>query len=170
MESELFGYVKGSFTGALSDRQGMLARASSGRSGQGLAFLDEVSWLTLSMQAKLLRAIQERKVRRVGAFEEEDIDCKIVCASNKDLKSLVKQGLFLPDLYARISTFEFHISPIRERQCDIEPIIKNMKMGEQFLDILHKSGRHVAQLDTTYNVRSLEQYVRRFEVLGKIVL
>ena len=93
-----------------------------------------------------------------------------MCASNKNLKALVAQGLFLPDLYARISTFEFHISPIRERQCDIEPIIKNMKMGEQFLDVLHKSGRHVAQLDTTYNVRSLEQYVRRFEVLGKIVL
>lgn len=165
IESELFGYVKGSFTGALGDRQGMLARAK-----EGLAFLDEISWLTLPMQAKLLRAIQNRTVRRVGAYEEEGINCKIVCATNKPLADLVKQGLFLPDLYARISTFEFDITPIRDRTCDIEPIIRSMKMGESFIDALKKSGKNVLNLDTRHNVRSLEQYVRRYEVLGRIVL
>lgn len=165
IESELFGYTKGSFTGALGDRQGMLARARD-----GLAFLDEISWLTLPMQAKLLRAMQNKTVRRVGGYDEEPINCKIVCATNKVLSELVKQGLFLPDLYARISTFEFDITPIRERPCDIEPIIRSMKMGEAFLDALKKSGRNVGNLDTRHNVRSLEQYVRRYEVLGRIVL
>lgn len=165
MESELFGYMKGSFTGAMGDRQGMLARAKG-----GLAFLDEISWLTLPMQAKLLRAIQNKTVRRVGGFEEEPIDCKIVCATNKSLEGLVKQGLFLQDLYARISTFEFDITPIRERPCDIEPIIRSMKMGETFLQALKASGRNVLNLDTKHNVRSLEQYVRRYEVLGRVTL
>jgi two-component system response regulator PilR (NtrC family) len=163
MESELFGYVKGSFTGAMGDRQGMLARAKG-----GLAFLDEISWLTLPMQAKLLRAIQNKTVRRVGGFEEEPIDCKIVCATNKSLDGLVKQGQFLPDLYARISTFEFNITPIRERMCDVEPIIRSMKMGEMFLNALRASGKNLHNLSFPHNVRSIEQYVRRFEVLRRI--
>lgn len=165
MESELFGYIKGSFTGAMGDRQGMLARAKD-----GVAFLDEISWLTLPMQAKLLRAIQEKTVRRVGSYEEEEINCKIVCASNRNLKELVSKGLFLEDLYARIRTFEFDITPLRDRLCDVHPIIKSLKFGEEFLNELRKTGKNVGNLNLEYNVRSLQAYVHRFEVYGRLVL
>lgn len=165
IEAELFGHVKGSFTGATGDKQGLLAKAKD-----GLLFLDEIGELPILMQAKLLRAIQEKRVRRVGAFEEEEINCKIVCATNRNLSKMIDSGEFRQDLYARISTFEIHLKPLRERQCDIIPIIKSMKYGEQFLDALHKSGNNFKNLDTRFNVRSLEQYVNRFEVLGRVIL
>lgn len=165
MESELFGYVKGSFTGAVGDRQGLLAKAKN-----GVAFLDEIGEMPISMQAKLLRAIQEKKVRRVGATEEEEINCKIVCATNRNLSKMVDEGKFRQDLYARISTFEIDIKPLRQRECDIIPIIKSMKSGEQFLMALEKAGKHYTTLNTKHNVRSLQQYVSRFEVLGRIVV
>lgn len=165
MESELFGYERGSFTGAIGTKQGLMADAEN-----GVIFFDEIGELPLTVQAKLLRAIQEKKVRKVGGSDEKEINCKVVCATNKNLNQLVVDGLFRQDLYARISTFEVYLKPLRERQCDIIPIIKSMKMGEQFLDALHKAGYNSKNLDTKHNVRSLEQYVRRFEVLGRVAL
>jgi two-component system response regulator PilR (NtrC family) len=165
MESELFGYTKGSFTGAIGDKQGLLAMAKD-----GVAFLDEIGELPLSMQAKLLRAIQEKQVRRVGGSFEEPISCKIVCATNKDLKDMVELGAFRQDLFARISTFELSILPIRKRTCDIVPIIESMKHGKEFLEALDKKGIQAESLKAEHNVRSLQQYVARFEVLGRIVL
>ena len=165
IESELFGYVKGSFTGAVGDKQGLLARAKN-----GVAFLDEIGELPISMQAKLLRAIQEKRVRRVGGTDEEEITCKIVCATNRSLPLMVEQEKFRQDLYARIGTFEVHVKPLRERMCDVVPIIQSMKSGQGFLNALVAVGKHHSALNLRHNVRSLQQYVNRFEVLGRVVL
>lgn len=164
VESELFGYVKGSFTGAVGDRQGLLAAAKD-----GVAFLDEIGELPLSVQAKLLRAIQEKQIRRVGATVDEPISCKIVCATHRNLEKMVSEERFREDLYARISTLKLNITPLRLRTCDIVPIIKSLKCGAAFLEALE--GRVApSSLDLKYNVRSLQQHVARFEVFGRIVL
>lgn len=164
IESELFGHKKGSFTGASEDKKGMLSMAND-----GVIFLDEIGELPLLMQGKLLRAIQEMKVRRVGSNEEIDINCKFVFATNKDIPRMVREGTFRQDLYARMSTFEVWISPLRQRICDIIPIIGNMPKGKDFLQ--HCVGLDIDpkhQLDLQHNVRSLHQYVRRFAVLGSV--
>lgn len=165
IESELFGYVRGAFTGAMGDRQGLLAEAKN-----GVVFLDEIGEMPIAMQSKLLRAIQEKQIRRVGGTKEEPITCKIVCATNKDLNDMVEQGKFRQDLYARISTFEIDIKPLRHRECDIIPIIRSIKCGDKFLEALSKAGKHHTSLNLKHNVRSLQQYVNRFEVLGRVVL
>lgn len=165
IESELFGYKKGAFTDASGDKQGLMAKAND-----GVLFLDEVGELPMPMQAKLLRAIQDKKIRRVGGVVEEDINCKFVCATNCDIKDMVSKGLFRQDLYARISTFELHIKPLSKRRCDIIPIIKAMDGGSEFLEALSKEGKSADQLEPTLNVRSLQQYVTRYQVLKRIVL
>lgn len=164
VESELFGYSKGSFTGATGDRQGILAAAKD-----GVCFLDEIGELPLAAQAKLLRAIQEKQIRRVGSVTDESISCKIVCATHRDLESMVELGTFREDLYARISTLIVRVSPLRDRLCDIIPIIKSLKSGNEFL--LALEGKILpGGLNLKYNVRSLQQHVARFETLGRIVL
>lgn len=165
IESELFGYTRGSFTGATGDKQGLLAAAKD-----GVAFLDEIGELPIAMQAKLLRAIQEKQVRRVGGTVEEPISCKVVCATNRNLATMSENGSFRQDLYARISTFEIHVTPLRQRTCDVVPIIESMKFGKAFLEALIKQGWHPSALNTKHNVRSLQQYVARYEVLGRVVL
>ncbi len=114
MESELFGHKKGSFTGALADKQGLFQAAE-----RGTLFLDEVAELPLHMQVKLLRAIQEKSVRPVGAAREEAVDVRILSATHKDLADLVKSGEFRQDLYYRINVIELHVPPLRERPEDI---------------------------------------------------
>lgn len=165
IESELFGYVKGAFTGADNTRQGLMATAKD-----GVLFLDEIGELALSVQAKLLRAIQDKQIRRVGGRDMEDINCKFVCATHRDIKKMVKNNEFRQDLYARISTFEVHIKSLRERECDIELIILSLQGGKEFLAELHKQGHGLHKLDLSLNVRSLQQYVRRYSVLGRIIL
>lgn len=164
VESELFGYSKGSFTGATGDRQGILAAAKD-----GVCFLDEIGELPLAAQAKLLRAIQEKQIRRVGSVTDESISCKIVCATHRNLESMVDKGTFREDLYARISTLIVNVTPLRIRPCDIIPIIKSLKSGNEFLAAIE--GEILpGGLDLKYNVRSLQQHVARFETLGRIVL
>lgn len=165
IESELFGYIKGSFTGAEGDRQGLCAVAKD-----GVLFLDEIGELPISVQAKLLRAIQDRKIRRVGGKLEEDISCKFVCATHRNLRKMVIEHHFREDLYARISTFELHIPPLKERPEDIEYLILHQKGGDKFLQSLRASDKRITDIDLTFNVRSLERAVKRFNVLGKIIL
>ena len=98
----------------------------------GVMFLDEVGELPMNVQAKLLRALQERKIRKVGANREEEINCKFVCATNQNLQAMVKEGTFRKDLYARICTLEINISPLRERLPDIEPICNSIDGGKEF--------------------------------------
>lgn len=165
IESELFGHTKGSFTGADSSRAGLFAIAND-----GALFLDEIGELPMQMQGKLLRALQDKTIRRVGSKEEEPINCKFICATNKNVKGMVEQGTFRQDLYARISTFELHIKSLSERRGDVVSIVNSFVGGQQFLKALSDSGRSVHDLNLSLNVRSLQQYVTRYNILGRIVL
>lgn len=115
LESELFGYVEGAFTGAKKGGKIGLFEAANG----GTLFLDEVSEMDYSLQAKLLRAIQEGRIRPVGGVEEIEVDVRLISASNADLQAYIEEGKFRRDLYYRLSTFQIHIPPLRERRNDI---------------------------------------------------
>lgn len=144
LESELFGYVEGAFTGARRGGKIGLFEAANG----GTLFLDEVSEMDLGLQAKLLRALQEGRVRPMGGVEEVEADVRLVCASNADLPSYIAAGKFRRDLYYRLSTFQIHIPPLRERQADIpalalvilQELSKKLKrsvtISQEALDIL----------------------------------
>ena len=165
IESELFGHERGSFTGAESTKQGLCAVAKD-----GVLFLDEIGELPVGVQAKLLRAIQDKKVRRVGGNKEEDISCKFVCATHRDIRQMVADKLFREDLYARISTFELHIPSLKDRPTDVEAIILTLQGGQKFLEALRQADYRISDLDLTYNVRSLQRAVKRFDVLNTIIL
>ncbi len=114
LESELFGYVKGAFTGATANRKGLFEA-----SHKGTIFLDEIGEMSPAMQVKLLRVLQERKVRPVGAHEELDVDTRVIAATNRDLPSMVKDNSFREDLYYRVSVIPIELPPLRERSEDI---------------------------------------------------
>jgi len=118
MESELFGHVKGAFTGAAGDKAGLVKSADG-----GTLFLDEIGELTLSLQVKLLRVIQEKTVRRVGGEKEDPVDVRFVCATNADLAREVEEGRFRTDLYYRLNVISIHIPPLRDRMEDLKPLI-----------------------------------------------
>lgn len=164
IESELFGYKRGAFTGAEGDRQGLLAMAKD-----GMLFMDEIGELPLQGQSKLLRALQDRVIRRVGSTVEEEINCRIVFATNKNLRKMVERGLFRQDLYARISTFEFEVKPLRERKCDLELICKSITGGDAFYT-KHGEMLHDGRLPLEHNVRSIQQHIRRYTVFDKVML
>ena len=115
LESELFGYVEGAFTGAKKGGKIGLFEAANG----GTLFLDEVSEMDYSLQAKLLRAIQEGRIRPVGGVQEIEVDVRLISASNADLNTYIQQGRFRRDLYYRLSTFQIHAPPLRDRRQDI---------------------------------------------------
>ncbi|BAU47684.1 type 4 fimbriae expression regulatory protein PilR [Sulfurifustis variabilis] len=123
MESEFFGHKKGSFTGAVQDKEGLFKAADA-----GTLFLDEVGDLPLTMQVKLLRAIQEKSIRPVGSQTEIKVDVRVVCATHKDLNELVRQGRFRQDLYYRLNVIQLHIPPLRERAEDI-PLLADQLCG-----------------------------------------
>jgi transcriptional regulator with PAS, ATPase and Fis domain len=162
MEAELFGYVAGAFTDAKRTTDGLIIAATG-----GVMFFDEIALLPMDLQAKLLRVIQERTVRKVGGKVEEAVDCKFVFATNRDLRSMVEDGVFMKDFYARISTLELKISPLRERKCDIIPITKSLPNGDAFLS-KYSDELTSGVLDLSLNVRSIQQYVIRYAVLGRI--
>jgi two-component system response regulator PilR (NtrC family) len=121
MESEFFGYRKGAFTGAADDRQGFFQAADG-----GTLFLDEVAELPLTMQVKLLRVIQEKRVRQVGATTEESVDVRIICATHQDLKQLVEQGRFRQDLFYRLNVIELRMPALRECREDIPSLAQHI--------------------------------------------
>lgn len=169
VESELFGHKAGAFTGANVSKSGMLAAAKD-----GVLFLDEIGELPLLVQGKLLRALQEKKIRRVGENDEVDISCRFVCATHRNLAAMVKEDLFRKDLYARISTFILNIKPLAMRKKDIEPIIMSLavtlKMESKAKGFWekYKDSFMNGETDISLNVRSLEQALKRYNVLGKI--
>jgi two-component system response regulator PilR (NtrC family) len=121
MESEFFGYRKGAFTGASDDRHGFFQAADG-----GTLFLDEVAELPLSMQVKLLRAIQEKRVRQVGATAEEAVEVRLICATHQDLKLLVEQGRFRQDLFYRLNVIELRMPALRECREDIPGLARHI--------------------------------------------
>jgi len=124
MESEFFGYMRGAFTGATRDTPGLFARADG-----GTLFLDEVADLPLTMQVKLLRAIQERAIRPVGANMETAVDVRVICATHRDLSVEVARGRFREDLYYRLNVIEVHVPPLRDRGSDIPALTERILQG-----------------------------------------
>ncbi|MBI3900141.1 MAG: sigma-54-dependent Fis family transcriptional regulator [Gammaproteobacteria bacterium] len=162
MESEFFGHKKGSFTGALQDKDGLFKAADS-----GTLFLDEVGDLPLTMQVKLLRVIQERSLRPVGAQTEIKVDVRVLCATHKDLLELVKQGRFRQDLYYRLNVIQLHIPSLRERAEDI-PLLADQLCARLADAMAMKAPRLTPEAHTslsTYgfpgNVRELENVLER---------
>jgi len=163
IESELFGHVKGAFTGAIADRKGRFQSASA-----GTLFLDEIAELKLDMQAKLLRAIQEREVEPVGSETCEKVDIRIVAATNKDLAQSVQQGLFREDLFYRLSVIPLHIPPLRERREDIQQLVSHFLKQFQAPPGVHFSTEALSEI-TSYewpgNIRELQNLVERCVIL-----
>lgn len=162
IESELFGHVKGAFTDAREDKDGLCTAARD-----GVMFLDEIGDLPLIAQGKLLRAIQEKRIRPVGSTRDIPITCKFVCATHKKIRKMVEDGTFRRDLYARISTLELHIKPLRERRHDVIPIMRTIPGHEVLLRDYQKMFEE-GDIDLSLNVRSLQQYVTRYQVLGRL--
>ncbi|MDK9701818.1 MAG: sigma-54 dependent transcriptional regulator [Sulfuritalea sp.] len=147
MESEFFGYRKGAFTGASDDRDGFFHVADG-----GTLFLDEVAELPLTMQVKLLRAIQEKRVRKVGATGEEAVDVRVICATHQDLKMLVEQGRFRQDLFYRLNVIELRMPALRECREDIPMLARNI------LDRLARDAGLTSPPLTTAALEALENY------------
>jgi two-component system response regulator PilR (NtrC family) len=162
IESELFGHVKGSFTGAVSDKPGIFEEAES-----GTLFLDEVGELPLHLQPKLLRAVQEAKVKRVGGNREIPVDVRIVSATNRDLRDEVGAGRFREDLYYRLNVVALEIPPLRDRREDIPLLAHHFvkKYASAFGRGVRGFGRDALEALERYafpgNVRELENLVER---------
>ncbi len=162
LESELFGYVKGAFTGAGQNKRGLLEAAHG-----GTLFLDEISEMSLPMQVKLLRVLQERVVRPLGGTQEVAIDVRVISATNKDLDRLVADSAFREDLYYRISVIPIHVPPLRERREDISLLASHFlrkyapAAGKQIYRIAPHSLEMLAGYDWPGNVRQLENTIER---------
>lgn len=162
MESEFFGYRKGAFTGAESERDGFFQAADG-----GTLFLDEVADLPLSMQVKLLRAIQEKRVRKVGATGEEPVDVRIICATHQDLKALVEQGRFRQDLFYRLNVIGLRMPALRECREDIPLLAQNIlarlaaDVGIAVPRLTPAATKALSEHDFPGNVRELENTLER---------
>ncbi len=167
LESELFGYIKGAFTGANTNRKGLFEAANS-----GTIFLDEIGEMSPAMQVKLLRVLQEKRVRPVGAHDELQIDARVIAATNRDLKRMTGEGTFREDLFYRISVIPIHLPPLRERAEDIPDLIdhfvrkfcdqagKDVAVSPKTAQILEKYAWHG-------NVRELEHTIERAVALER---
>ncbi|WP_111414750.1 sigma-54-dependent transcriptional regulator [Billgrantia lactosivorans] len=168
MESEFFGHVKGAFTGANESRQGLFQAANGGS-----LFLDEIGEMSPGLQAKLLRALQEKKVKAVGAEKEEAVDVRIIAATHRDLEQEIESGNFRSDLFYRLETFSLRIPPLRERPGDIERLVT--AMIEKHASAQGKTIERIEPLalqtllDYPYpgNVRELENAVMRAVTLAE---
>lgn len=167
LEAELFGYEKGSFTGAAERRLGKFELAD-----KGTLLLDEVSEMAFPLQAKLLRAIQEREIDRIGGRSPVPVDVRIIATTNKDLLSEVKKGNFREDLYYRLNVFPIKLPPLRERREDIIPLTEffikklSQKMGRAF-EISDELKTYLLQRNWKGNVRELENLMYRTVVISK---
>ena len=164
MESEFFGYRKGAFTGADSDRDGFFHAATG-----GTLFLDEVADLPLAMQVKLLRVIQEKRVRKVGSVAEEPVDVRIICATHKNLRECVDKGSFRQDLYYRLNVIELRMPSLRERPEDIKPLVESIlarQSGEVCAGLSPAALKALELYRFPGNVRELENILERATALG----
>ena len=162
LESELFGYLKGAFTGANQNKRGLFEVADG-----GTIFLDEISEMTLAMQVKLLRVLQERTVRPVGSTSEISIDVRVIAATNRDLDKAVSENTFREDLYYRLNVIPIRVPPLRERREDI-PLLANHFLkkyasaaGRSILRVHAPSLDALCGYDWPGNVRQLENTIER---------
>ncbi len=166
--SELFGHLKGAFTGALSDKAGQFEEANG-----GTIFLDEIGNLSYEVQVKLLRAIQERKIRRVGSNKDIEVDVRIIAATNEDLVQQSRQGDFREDLYHRLNEFSLKISPLRERKEDIMHYARhflnlaNAELQKEVQDFEEDTIQIFNQYAWYGNLRELKNVVKRAVLLTK---
>ena len=162
LESELFGYMKGAFTGAAENRQGLFQAADG-----GTLFMDEIGNMSLTMQVKLYRVLQEGKVRPIGSTDETDVDVRIIAATNKDFEREIAEGRFREDLYYRLSVIPIQLPPLRERREDIALLARHFlerfrkSMEKAIAGISPEAMRKLESYDWPGNVRELENTMER---------
>jgi transcriptional regulator with PAS, ATPase and Fis domain len=160
LESELFGHARGSFTGADRDRPGLFEAASG-----GTLFLDEIGEVSPGMQVKLLRALQEREVRRVGENRSRPVDVRVLAATNRNLPDEVAAGRFRQDLYYRLRVIELRVPPLRERPADVLPLGHLFltgtakRMGRDVTGFTPKAADHLVRYEWPGNVRELQNAI-----------
>jgi two-component system response regulator PilR (NtrC family) len=168
LESELFGYMKGAFTGANGNKKGLIETAD-----KGTLFLDEIGEMSMLMQVKLLRVLQERRFRRLGGVEELDATMRVIAATNQDLPKMIADGRFREDLFYRINVIPIHLPPLRDRGEDI-PLLAEYFLGK-YRDQMGKSIGALSQdsldlleaYDWPGNIRELENVIERAVALEK---
>jgi len=166
IESELFGYVKGAFTGAMQAKQGLLESAHG-----GTLFLDEIGDMPVDLQAKLLRALQEREIKPVGSTDRRSIDVRIIAATNRDLENAIRSGSFRQDLYFRLNVVQIKLPPLRDRKSDIPLLVtafleKFSGSHGSVRSISDDAMRRLVAYDWPGNVRELENAIERAVALG----
>jgi DNA-binding NtrC family response regulator len=168
LESEFFGHIKGSFTGAINDKKGFFEV-----SDRGTLFLDEIADMPFPLQAKILRAIEEKKITRVGETEQISVDFRVIAATNHDIEKLVIEKKFRLDLIHRLNTLHIHIPPLRERTEDIEPLLKHfvsefsVRMNKQNLKIDKNLVGALKKYSFPGNVRELMNMTERAIIISK---
>ena len=166
-EAELFGYMKGAFTGANENRNGFFQAAKG-----GTLFLDEIGTASLAVQTKLLRALQEKEITRVGSQKVEKVDIRIIAATNADLREEIKNNTFREDLYYRLTVVEINVPPLRERKSDISLLAEKFirKYGIEFKDRLLRISPEALQILERYNwpgnIRELENVIQRAVIMS----
>ncbi len=162
LESELFGHVRGAFTGAHAEKEGLFAAANG-----GTLFLDEIGEVSTAMQVRLLRVLQERRVKKVGGTHEDEIDVRVVAASNRDLEAEVERGAFRRDLYYRLNVIELHLPPLRSRREDVPLLVEHFikkhaaALGRSIAGIKAEALSALVDYDFPGNVRELENLIER---------
>ena len=162
LETELFGHVRGAFTGAAASKKGLLEEAEG-----GTVFLDEIGDMGLALQAKLLRVIEDRVIRPVGSTKGNKADLRFITATNKDLKTAVKQAMFREDLYSRINVISLQIPPLRDRKEDIRPLVRHylekysQEMGKRVKDVSPAAMDIMTNYGWPGNVRELRNVIER---------
>jgi DNA-binding NtrC family response regulator len=167
IESELFGHEKGSFTGALKQRIGKFEQANG-----GTLFLDEIGDMSLSAQAKVLRALQEHKITRVGGDKDITVDVRIIAATNKDLLSEIEEGNFREDLYHRLSVILIHVPSLKDRKEDIPQLVEQFlrEICEEYKVQMPRMGKkameELMKLEWRGNVRELHNVIERLVIMS----
>jgi transcriptional regulator with PAS, ATPase and Fis domain len=168
LESELFGHVRGAFTGAVRDKPGLFELASN-----GTLFLDEIGEVAPTIQAKLLRALQEREIRRVGGERTIKVNTRVVAATNRDLRAAVAAGTFREDLYFRLGAFIIAIPPLRDRRDDIPPMVHEFvrraaaRMGKDVRTVSAEAMTLLIRYSWPGNVVELEHAIERAVILAR---
>jgi two-component system, NtrC family, response regulator PilR len=167
LESELFGYLKGAFTGADANKRGIIESANG-----GTLLLDEIGETSLSMQVKLLRVLQERKIRPLGGTADVPVDIRLIAVTNRDLKAMVSAGQFREDFYYRVSVIPIHVPPLRDRKDDIDPLARHFlakfakQMGKGVNDFDDAALTKLLRYSWPGNVRELENAIERATALA----